>query len=357
MIEARGLTLSAGAFRLAGVDLRLARGRTRTLVGPTGAGKSLLLEALAGLRPLESGEVTVDGVAVHDMPPHRRGFAWVPQDAALFPHLPVRDNVLFAPTVAGTLDDDARALFDRLVESLALAPLLDRAPAGLSGGERQRVAVARALCARPRLLLLDEPFSAIDETSREETRRMLRALFAELSQTALLVTHDIDEAQFLGHDTTVLVAGAVAQEGPADEVWRYPKRLEVARFHGIRNLYEGTVEVVDDRGLSVLPDGGMTALRISCGCGRARYRPGDRVRFGIRPEAARLEPEDACGENTIPVVLKELHRRGRTQTAILDGDGLPLEVDAARAAFRGLLLAPGGRFRARLDPDEICLFD
>lgn len=357
MIEAAGLRLRAGTFRLRDVTLRCATGRCRAVVGPSGAGKSLLLEALVGLRPIDSGRILVDGEEVTALPAHRRGFAYVPQDVGLFPHLTVRENLLFGPSVTGRFTAETRSLFDRLVEKLALGPLLPRAPAGLSGGERQRVALARALCATPRLLVLDEPFSSIDEASREETRRLLKDLFAEFRATAVCVTHDIDEAQFLADETTVLVAGEVAQEGPSDEVWRYPKRVEVARFHGIRNLYEGTVEAVDARGIRVRPAGCATTLEVTCGCGRERYGPGDPVRFGVRPEAALLEPEGSGGGNALPATLARLLVRGRIHTAILDAGGFTVEVDAARAALRGLPLVPGARFAVRLDPDDICLFE
>ncbi|MBI3289161.1 MAG: ATP-binding cassette domain-containing protein [Elusimicrobia bacterium] len=180
--------------------LRLSSSARLILVrGPSGAGKTTLLRVIAGLEPQASGRVHFDGVSWQDSvafaPPWRRRAAWVPQDSLLFPHLTMRENLAF-----GGASGDA---VDRVAASLELAPLLDRPPALLSGGERQRVALARALLSRPRLLLLDEPFAALDDSLRERIRSFVRGWVEENGVPAVLVSHDREDAVIAAERWTI----------------------------------------------------------------------------------------------------------------------------------------------------------
>lgn len=168
------------------------------LMGPTGCGKTSLLEILCGLRLPTSGRVMLDGRDVTRLEPRERGIGYVPQDLALFPRLTVRQQIAFAPTLAGMPPSELQTLVHRLADQLAITPLLDRQPDALSGGEKQRVALARALAARPRLLLLDEPLSALDENTRADATSLLQAVQKEHSLTVLHVTHSTAEAEALG---------------------------------------------------------------------------------------------------------------------------------------------------------------
>lgn len=168
------------------------------LMGPTGCGKTSLLEIICGLRQPTSGRVLLDGRDVTRLEPRERGIGYVPQDLALFPRLTVRQQIAFAPKLAEMPGSEQQALVRRLADQLAITPLLDRQPDALSGGEKQRVALARALAARPRLLLLDEPLSALDENTRAEAASLLQSLQREHSLTVLHVTHSTSEAQMLG---------------------------------------------------------------------------------------------------------------------------------------------------------------
>src|SRR5437868_9023623 len=178
------------------------------LVGRSGSGKTSLIESIAGLRHA-TGRISIDGVAIHDEPPERRHIGYVPQDAALFPHLSVRDNVRFGGR------DEAR--FASLRDTLELAPLLDRAPSSLSGGERQRVALARALMTAPRLLLLDEPLASIDQPLRERILLFLRRV-RDLGVPMIYVTHQPFEALALANDCIVLRDGAIVARGAPRDV-------------------------------------------------------------------------------------------------------------------------------------------
>lgn len=177
------------------------------LMGPTGCGKTTLLEIICGLRKPTAGRVLLDGRDVTRLEPRERGIGYVPQDLALFPRLTVRQQIAFAPRLAGMPVSDQQSLVDRLANQLGIAPLLGRQPDSLSGGEKQRVALARALAARPKLLLLDEPLSALDESTRAEASSLLQSIQKEHSLTVLHVTHSSSEAEMLGQLHLRLVNG------------------------------------------------------------------------------------------------------------------------------------------------------
>ena len=214
----------------------LAPDRVTVLFGPSGAGKTTVLRALAGLDPPDAGAITFDGETWFDaarrvhVPPQARRVGLVFQEYALFPHLSVEGNVAFG--LRGRPGAEARSRIDELAATFGLGDLLHRRPAELSGGQRQRVALARALAPRPRLLLLDEPLSALDAPTRAELRGELRALLEQTEVPAVVVTHDRAEALALGHRLAVLVDGTIRQIGPVEDVFASPADPEVARAIG-----------------------------------------------------------------------------------------------------------------------------
>jgi ABC-type sulfate/molybdate transport systems ATPase subunit len=236
-----GLSISAlagraGSFEVGPIDLTVAAGRVLALLGPSGAGKTMLLETIAGLRPQSSGKIRLAGADLTGVPAERRRVGLVFQDAALFPHLSARENVRFGPR-AGREASSAGA--DALLRQLGISHLASRSPRWLSGGERQRVALARALAIKPGLLLLDEPLSALDQPTREEMRQLLQELLAELDIPAVHVTHDRDEALSIGDDLAVIIAGQLRQTGPASQVAAEPADQDVARLLGWSELAHG----------------------------------------------------------------------------------------------------------------------
>ena len=204
MIEVEGLCVTAGKFRLAHVSFSIARGAHAVLMGPSGTGKTTLLEAICGLRRIDSGRIVIDGKDVRGLPPAARHIGFVPQDGALFPHLSVRGNVGFAlKTRRQPAAGIARRVLD-LAAWFGLTPLLDRRVTDLSGGEKQRVALARAVAFRPTVLLLDEPFSALDLPGRDSLRQHLQRLRLQDGLTILHVTHDPGDAAALATQTIIL---------------------------------------------------------------------------------------------------------------------------------------------------------
>ncbi len=207
MIELTNATLTRGGFELTGLEMSLPTGTYAVLMGPTGAGKTSLLEALCGLAPLSSGRLVVAGREVTHAAPAARGIGYVPQDGALFDHLSVERNLSFALDVRGCKRRSVRERVAEIATSLGVTDLLRRRPRSLSGGERQRVALGRARAARPAVLLLDEPLSAVDEDGRAELARVLRE--ATRACTVLHVTHSRWEAERLADTRLVLDAGGL----------------------------------------------------------------------------------------------------------------------------------------------------
>ncbi len=286
-LTVRGLVKSFGSTPvLRGVELDLPRGATGALLGASGSGKTTLLRTIAGFEIPEAGEVAIGGRVVEArgvrVPPERRRVGYVPQDGALFPHLDVARNVGFA------LPRERRREVGGLLELVGLQGFADRYPHQLSGGQQQRVALARALAVEPEIVLLDEPFSALDPQMRAAVRDDVRAVLDETGTTALLVTHDQDEALSIADTVAVLRAGVVAQCAAPRALYGAPVDASVAAFLGEANLLEGVVR--DGRVDTPL---GILAARGADG----RVPPAGPVVVLVRPEQVELarEPESANG--------------------------------------------------------------
>ncbi len=228
----RGRRRAEPTTAVAGVDLEVADGEILALLGPSGCGKSSLLRAVAGLEPLAGGSVTFDGQDLAGVPVHRRGFGLLFQDGQLFAHRSVARNVSYGLEVARVPRAEQAARVRELLAAVGLAGYGERDVSTLSGGERQRVALARALAPRPRLLLLDEPFSALDRALRERLAVDVRDVLRATGTTAIFVTHDHDEANTVADRIAVMSAGRLLQVAPPQELWRAPASREVAEFLG-----------------------------------------------------------------------------------------------------------------------------
>jgi thiamine transport system ATP-binding protein len=249
MLSLRDVTVSYDGLRVVdGVSLDLPDGEVLAVLGPSGCGKSTLLRAIAGLEVLAGGSVAWNGTDQSAVPTHRRGFALMFQDGQLFPHLTVGRNVGYALRLRRVAHSEARVA--ELLEMVGLAGYADRLPATLSGGERQRVALARSLAVEPRLLLLDEPLSALDAGLRQRLAGELRGILRTAGTTTLMVTHDHDEAFAVADRLAVMRSGEVVQEGPIDQVWRAPADPETALFLGYAHV------LVDDAAAVVLAAAG-----------------------------------------------------------------------------------------------------
>jgi molybdopterin-binding protein len=242
VIGLQGVQARLGAFELRDVSFAVPTGKYGVVIGPAGSGKTTLLETIAGIRPLRGGTVTLDGRDTRGLPPEVRRVGFVYQHGYLFPHLSVDENIAYGAANA--------AVARETIERLGVEGLVGRSVRGLSGGERQLVAIARALAARPSILLLDEPFSALDPRRRVRVRREVRTLHQDWNITVLQVTHDFTEAGLLGDVAVLLDGGRVLQSGPPERVFREPASPYIAEFLGAENVLAGTVHHLRD----VAPD-------------------------------------------------------------------------------------------------------
>ncbi len=274
------LTVSPGDVPvLRGLTLNIAAGSRTALVGPSGAGKTTLLRAIAGLQAIRGGEITLGGRAIHALPPHRRAIAVVFQEPRLLGHLDVADNVALPLRAVRVPRRERRRIAESHLDDVGLGGLAHRRVQGLSGGEQQRVALARALCAKPQLLLLDEPLGALDPNRRSDLRRVICDLQRQRCVTTLTVTHDRSEAAELGDQIALMLEGRIVQHDEPRALFERPVSAAVARFFGVSNL-------IADRG-------GLVA---------------------IRPEHVLLDPD--------------AERRGTVIEAIYAGDHVRLAIDS-----------------------------
>ncbi len=309
------------------VSLTLPRGEVLAVLGPSGCGKSTLLRAVAGLESLETGSVSYDGQDLARVPTHRRGFALMFQDGQLFPHQSVGANVGYALRVRRRPRAEVAARVEELLDLVGLPGHADRAPATLSGGERQRVALARALAVEPRLLLLDEPLSALDRSLRERLAGDLRSILVSAGTTALLVTHDQEEAFAVADRMAVMRCGRVVQSGTLDEVWRRPVDGDVAGFLGYATVLDGSAAdaVLRAGGEPVGAGGAEVAMR------RSALRVAADGPLSGRVLEARVTPELLRLKVRVTGV-GEVHAVAEQDSPVRVADEVRLSVDLGRVA-------------------------
>ncbi|MBW1808788.1 MAG: ABC transporter ATP-binding protein [Deltaproteobacteria bacterium] len=233
MIAVEGLSSNFGDFALRDIQLQVKKDSYAVILGPSGCGKTLLLRSLAGLDQPDSGKITISEKDVTDLPPEKRKVGMVFQEASLFPHYNIEDNIGYGLKAQGVPKPVRRARIAELVSILGIADILSRPVSSLSGGESQKVALARALASQPEVLLLDEPLSKVDHNTRLDLQQELRRIHNQLSLTTLHVTHSQEEARFLGDYCAVMLGGRIIQAGLKDDVMDSPVCPFVARFLGL----------------------------------------------------------------------------------------------------------------------------
>jgi molybdate transport system ATP-binding protein len=341
-------TVERGSFRLE-ADLSAAPGEVLGVLGPNGAGKTTLLRALSGLEALTTGSIQLGSLTLDDpatdtfVPAECRPVGLVFQNYRLFPHLDVRDNVAYAPRVQGAGRRQARAVADTWLERLDLTALAGRRPNQISGGQAQQVALARALAANPRFLLLDEPLSALDARTRLEVRDHLRSHLDQFTGPVLIITHDPLEAMIMADRLLVIENGRVVQQGSPAQVAGQPATQYVARLVGL-NLYSGTLEVATHR--VDLDAGGTLTVTLSENDPAASAPDGGPTRpvlVGLRPSSITIHtalPTHGSPRNVwkgTVTGLEQLTDRVRVQVDATP----PALVDISAAAVADLALRPG----------------
>ena len=322
MVRVQGISIDLGQFTLRDVTLDVEAGHYLVVLGPTGAGKTVLLECIAGLHRRPRGEIFVGGERVTHWPPEARGVGYLPQDYGLFPHLSVFENIAY-----GLRERRApSAVVDKQVPSaaqrLGIGRLLARSPVTLSGGEQQRVALARALVVHPAVLLLDEPMGALDLGTRAALVSLLGELHHELGTTVIHVTHDFNEVFLLAGRVAVLVDGRLLQEGTPEEVFAHPAHEQVARLVRTRNLWPA-----DDLARVAAP-------------GTARAVSSDGAVVCCRPEDVMLTQERPADGLVLSGTIREVIPRGPIYEVSVDA-GISVVALLSKREFAHLRSNPG----------------
>jgi spermidine/putrescine transport system ATP-binding protein len=313
LLEVRNVAKSFGAREvLKHVSLEIASGEFLTLLGESGSGKTTLLRLIAGFEQPSSGEIWMSGERLDTLPPYKRRVNTVFQNYALFPHLTVQENVGYGLEVTGVVKSGIPGRVNEALQMVKMQEFAASRPAKLSGGQQQRVALARALVNRPKLLLLDEPLSALDANLRKQMQGELKSLQRELGITFLFVTHDQDEAMALSDRIALLKDGGLEQVASPREIYAHPATSYTAEFIGQTNLLRASVK----DGVAV--------------CGSLRWRatqpPGAGL-FSLRPESIHLSPDDTAPSDVVRFCAI-------VRQQIFSGSSEHLELDLAGQLLR-----------------------
>ena len=351
MIQTKNLSLDLPGFSLHDISLNVSQGDYLTLLGPSGAGKSIFLECLMGLIRPDNGVVRISGRDAAQCPPEKRGIAYLPQDLALFPHLSVRQNILFGAADRNKLSGATEVWLNELLQLLNLEQLFNRrSVTNLSGGEQQRVALARALLPKPDILFLDEPLSALDAFTKRQLQVKLREINRELGVTILHVTHDREEAFMLGERIAVLIAGKIEQIGTRDELYYRPATLATARFLLNQNIFRLQVSARDeDDNLQLTGELPLTYPP------DALFHSGQMVIAGIRGEEVIIIRPDRSvpawlQANRFMATVNDIYLKGGSHAVLtrLNDYSVDIEVEIPNCAFRDMAINCG-------DQLDLCL--
>ena len=319
IIELRNIvkTFDNETKALDGINLSIGNGEFLTLLGPSGCGKTTILRIISGFENPNSGDVLLNGKSVADVPPERRQVNTVFQSYALFPHMTVAQNVAFGLQMQKVPKAEIRERVHEVLQMVHLEEFADRKPSQLSGGQQQRVAIARAVVNRPLVLLLDEPFSALDYRLRLKMQIEIKRLQRKLGITFVFVTHDQEEAFAMSDRVVVMNRGRIEQIGTPQEVYEEPKNLYVAQFVGEINVLDATILSRKDNNLyEALVEGIKFPLRT----GR-QFKEGDLVHVLLRPEDLRLlEPKDATSTPHLSGHIVDTVYKGATVNISLSMD-------------------------------------
>jgi len=362
MLEVADLSARVGAFVLSNVSLTVLPSSCHVILGPTGSGKTLLLESVIGLRNPQAGRVVLEGTNITHLPMERRGLSYVPQDLALFPHMTVRENILYPMRIRGGNEDIENGILRELIDSLGIRHLLDRSVRNLSGGERQRTALSRAVASGRKYLVLDEPLSALHESLKKELWYLLKDLQKKYELAMLMVTHDLEEAFFLGDAISIIIDGRLHQQGTKGEIYGRPLSLEVATFLGVGNLFCARIDSVNGDSLSVICEELGVDLNLSPRGIKSAVAEHDEFVVGIRSEDALiLKPGEFSPNmnNIIEGTVLEIFETGALCIVIArcGSRSTNIEIGIRPRIWNGLSLFRGQSVRIHLPEESLFLIN
>jgi molybdate/tungstate transport system ATP-binding protein len=331
MIEIKSLSIVLGKFSLKDINLVIGDKEYFVILGPTGIGKTVLVECIAGLHKIK-GEIWIDGKNFTRLAPEEREIGYVPQDYVLFPFLNVADNITFGLRRTKCSKEEIKDRLNQLSDLLNISHLLKRDTRSLSGGEKQRVAIARALAPSPRILLLDEPLSALDAETRNRLREELHRIHSLTQTTVIHVTHSFNEAFLLGSQIAILNGGEIVQVGEPSQVFRKPNSKFVADFLGISNLFQGISTVKN--GTAYVD---VNGTRIA-----SAMRKSGNVYVSVRPEEifVSLKPIESSARNSFYGEIENIVDEGNIIRITVNA-GIPFVVSITKRSFDDMGLQVG----------------
>lgn len=332
MIRIENISKNLGEFFLNDVTLDIEKGEYFVVLGPTGAGKTILLEAIAGIYSPDRGKILMDGRDITNVPPRSRNISMVYQDYMLFPHLTVEKNISFGLKLKKITTKEIKKKIDGISRMLNVRHLFHRFPGTLSGGEKQRIAIARAVVTEPKALLLDEPLSALDAQTREGLRYELKKIHSVTGITIIHVTHNFEEVFSLGDSVAVMNEGKIIQVGNPDDVFRRPNCEFIANFVGVENLFKGRSTV--NNGTSDITINGIKIVSTAC-------NSGDSV-VSIRPEDILVSRNkiESSARNSFSGKITGVIDKGAIIKIVADC-GIPISAIITRRSFDDMGLRGG----------------
>ena len=350
MVELRNVTKRFGAYEaLKEASFEIRAGEFMTFLGPSGCGKTTCLRLISGFDTPTSGQIFLDGKDVTFEPPYRRDVNQVFQNYALFPHLTIYENIAFGLRMKKVPPDQIRQRVDRVVKMTSLGDFIGRKPSQLSGGQRQRVALARAIVCEPKVLLLDEPLSALDAKLRTQMRVELKQLQKKLGITFIFVTHDQEEALTMSDRVAVLNVGRVEQIGTVNEIYYKPATRFVASFIGESNIVEAEILRAEGNVLRCRLEGGLELDVL------APHPPAHpKILLSLRPEKIRLTHGNPGSRNSFPGTIEmEIFKGAIDDLTISVQGGLQLGAVLANDGQAESDFHEGERVYARIQPEDI----
>ncbi len=320
---------------LHGINLDIQTGEFISLLGASGCGKTTLLKSIAGLLEVQSGEIEMDGNVLNDILPEKRGTIIVFQDLRLFPHMTVEKNIAFAMQLKGVPKAEQKRKVQQLLESVQLSGYEHRKIQQMSGGQRQRVALARALAAEPKVLLLDEPFSGLDEKLRVEMGELVKKLHKEWKLTTILVTHDKREALQMSDRIALMSEGKVLQYASPEEIFYHPKTKAVADYFGKANYIDGSVK-----------DGQFTS---KLGTWKAQVADGEYL--------AMVRPFSIVVGEVGDLEVKQVEFQGESVLVTLETKTGEILANLSGSDYKKLALKVGNKVSIQVNQDEVVYFE
>ena len=350
MVELRQVTKRFGSHEaLKDASFAIRAGEFMTFLGPSGCGKTTCLRLISGFDTPTSGRIFIDGKDVTFDPPYRRDVNQVFQNYALFPHLTIYENIAFGLRMKRTAPEDIKRRVERVVQMTSLGDFASRKPAQLSGGQRQRAALARAIVCEPKVLLLDEPLSALDAKLRSQMRVELKQLQKKLGITFIYVTHDQEEALTMSDRVAVINGGRVEQIGTVNEIYYKPATRFVASFIGDTNIVEAEILASDSETLRCRLAGGLE-LKVH----RHQSSAAGKILLSLRPEKIRLHRSRPEGLNSFPArITMEVFKGAMDELTLTVQGDLPLGAILANDGHVGSDFHEGDQVFASIQPEDI----